>query len=160
MVVELPFLTLDGDGEEVCDGVEFVDIEDRGRSREDDGVSENVRDFRRAGGKKPRVLRGSRAISVGTVSFRSNTHESCFQGGSDSAWEELVEDGGRGKGVLWLVESCGCQPFEAIGVCVGVLSLSEELSPWPPSKRSSSFWLQSNTGRPFTPQASTGRTIV
>ena len=129
MVVELPFLTLVSNGEEVCDAVEFVDIEDRGRSREDDGVSENVRDFRRAGGKKPRVLRGSRAISVGTVSFGSNTHESCFQGGSDSAWEEFVGDGGRGKDVLWLVESYGCQSFEAIGVCVGVLSLSEELSP-------------------------------
>jgi len=129
MVVELPFLTLVSDGEEVCDAVEFVDIEDRGRSREDDGVSENVRDFRRAGGKKPRVLRGSRAISVGMVSFGSNTHESCFQGGSDSVWEEFAEDGGRGKDVLWLVESCWCQPFEAIGVCVGVLSLSEELSP-------------------------------
>jgi hypothetical protein len=129
MVVELPFLTLVSGGEEVCDAVEFVDIEDRGRSKEDDGVSENVRDFRRAGGKKPRVLRGNRAISVGTVSFGSNTHESCFQGGSKSAWEEFVKEGGRGRHVLWLVESCGCQPFEAIGVCVGVLSLSGELSP-------------------------------
>jgi hypothetical protein len=68
-------------GDEVGGGTE-----ERGRSREAVGVlrSENVSDFRRAGGKKPRLLRGRRAISVGSLSLGKMAQESCFHCGSDS----------------------------------------------------------------------------
>lgn len=78
-----------GLGEVVWVFMRSVDVEERGMSREAEGVvaSENASDFRLAGGKKPRVLRGIRPISVGMVSFGRRTQESCFQGGSVSAFE-------------------------------------------------------------------------
>lgn len=114
-----------------------VDSEERGRSREEDavGVSENVRDFRRAGGKKPKVRLGRRATSVGFVSFPKTTQDSCFQGGSDSVLE-VEEEGGLGADVIWFEDEC--HPLVRDEVCVGVLSLSAVLSPYPPRRRSSS----------------------
>ena len=52
-------------------------------------VSEKVIDFRRAGGKKPRVLRGMRRISTGSGVLGIRTHDSCLY--------EVVscDDGGR-----------------------------------------------------------------
>lgn len=65
----------------------LVELEDRGRSVEALGVdaSENTKDFRLAGGKKPSSLRGMRPISTGSLSLGKRTQESCFQGGSESA---------------------------------------------------------------------------
>ena len=92
---------LDARGREVlCVGelaCEFVDVDERGRSTDALGVeaSENTRDFRLAGGKKPSSLRGIRPICVGFLSFGRRTQESCFQGGSESALDvegESVED--------------------------------------------------------------------
>lgn len=129
MVVVLPFLVLVREDEWVCEVVELVDREERGRSKEEDGVavSEKVSDFRRAGGKKPRVRRGRRAISVGVVSLGRMTQESCFQGDSESAWDDVVQEEGRGEDVPWLVEYC--QPFERVDIGVGVLSFSAEPLP-------------------------------
>jgi hypothetical protein len=135
MVVELPPFSEVKEGEWACVD-DMVEKEERGRSREEEavGVSENVRDFRRAGGKKPRVRRGRRATSVGVVELGRRTQDSCFQGGSESAWE-VEEEGGRGADVIWCVEECHPLAEEA---CVGVRSVSAVLSPYPPRRRSSS----------------------
>lgn len=82
--------------------VGFVEVEDRGRSREGVGVeSEKASDFRLAGGKKPRDLRGIRPICVGLESLGSSTQESCFQGGSESVLEFEWDD----EGGCWLLEA-------------------------------------------------------
>lgn len=75
----------------------LVEVEDRGMSTEALGVdaSENTRDFRLGGGKKPSSLRGMRPISIGSLSFGRSTQESCLQGGSESALDtegESVDD--------------------------------------------------------------------
>jgi hypothetical protein len=68
---------------------ELVEVEGRDKSTEARGVSvsENARDFRRAGGKKPSALRGMRPISVGFVSLGSRTQESCIHGDSKSVFD-------------------------------------------------------------------------
>ena len=42
-------------------------------------VSEKLLDFRRAGGKKPSVLRGMRSISTGWGMEGIRTHDSCLK---------------------------------------------------------------------------------
>ena len=115
-------------------------------------ASENTSDFRLAGGKKPRSLRGIRPISIGSLSFGRSTQESCFQGGSESAFEtegESVEDVS--------VPLCfdEAQPFGRASELASGLWLQS------PSRRSSSCSVPgSATGRPLTPHASTGSTMV
>jgi len=73
----------------------LVEVEGRDdKSTEGRGVeaSENARDFRLAGGKKPSARRGSRPISVGSVSLGNRTHESCVHGVSESVFD-CEEDG-------------------------------------------------------------------
>ena len=131
----------------------LVDVEERGMSTEARGVeaSEYTRDFRLAGGKKPRALRGMRAISVGCLSLGSSTQESCFHGASAS--EERLELVSLSfffgvvhpLGRPWVSEDEDLLLDSSLN-CPRIRSSAGRASgPW--------------TGRPFTPQASTGRTI-
>lgn len=52
-----------------------------------------VIDFRRAGGKKPSVRRGRRAISTGAGKVAISTQESCVHGASGSREVLAVSDG-------------------------------------------------------------------
>jgi hypothetical protein len=124
-------------------------------------ISENVFDFLRALGKNPSVWRGRRAISVGWVSFGRRTQESCFQGGSISIRDEAVEEGGRCSGVVGFEDDGEslCHPFT--GDPLDIVGLSCMVNASSPSRSSSSIALFGfGTGRPLTPHASTGRTIV
>lgn len=77
-----------GFGEADCVFVALVEVDDRGKSKDCFGVaSEKVTDFRLAGGKKPSALRGMRPICVALESLGRSTQESCFHGGSGSAFE-------------------------------------------------------------------------
>jgi hypothetical protein len=132
----------------------LVEVEDRGMSTEALGVdaSEKTTDFRLAGGKKPNSLRGMRPISIGSLSLGRSTHESCFHGGSDSV---LDTDGDR---VDTVSVSLGLEELQPLGKA---LARSSGLSLQSPSRRCSSCWASGPaTGRPFTPHASTGSTMV
>ena len=71
-------------------------------------ASEKVLDFRRAGGKKPSVLRGMRRISTGSVIVGICTHDSCLkevvscdevsESERDRGSEELRASNGEGGG--------------------------------------------------------------
>jgi hypothetical protein len=50
-----------------------------GRTLPGSELSEKVIDFRRAGGKKPSVLRGMRRISTSSGMFGIRTHDSCLK---------------------------------------------------------------------------------
>lgn len=149
---------LDARGREDCEGElvsGFVEVDERGRSADGRGVdaSEYARDFRLAGGKKPRALRGMRPICVGALSFGRSTQESCFQSGSDSAFEktELLS----ASLCLGMLQPLG-SPCVSV---VGVLLLLES-SPYSPSSRSSAGSASGACTRvPLTPQASTGNKI-
>jgi hypothetical protein len=147
---------LDARGRADCEGElvsGFVEVDERGRSTDARGVdaSEQARDFRRAGGKKPSALRGIRPICVSCLSLGRRTHESCFHGGSTSVESAELVSRSFSFGVL--------QPLGSPWVsAVGVRQLDP--SPYSPSSRSSAGSASGPcTGRPFTPQASTGNTI-
>ena len=52
-------------------------------------ASEKLLDFRRAGGKKPSVLRGMRSISTGSALVGIRTHASCLS--EAVSWDEVSE---------------------------------------------------------------------
>ena len=134
----------------------FVEVEERGRSTETRGVdvSEYVKDFRRAGGKKPSPLRGIRPICVGRLSLGRRTQESCFHGVSTSACDDEAEFMSVSF-ALWVLQPLG-SPFVS---STGAFLLDS--APYSPSNRSSSGRTSGpGTGRPLTPQASTGRMTV
>src|SRR3954468_17889208 len=62
-------------------------------------VSEKVVDFRRAGGKKPRVLRGIRRISTGSGILGIRTHDSCLH---EVVSCDEVSESERGRGSVEL----------------------------------------------------------
>jgi hypothetical protein len=93
-----------------------------------------------------------RPICVGCLSLGRRTHESCFHGESASALDETAE-------VVSVCLRLGvAQPLGS--PCVsGTGALLFEPSPYSPSRRSSSGRASGPcTGRPLTPQASTGST--
>lgn len=150
---------LDARGRVGCEGelvrvFGLVEVEERGRSTDARGVdaaSEKVTDFRRAGGKKPRARRGMRAICVGCLSLGRRTQESCVQGCSEAALEETTE----------LVSVLFCFGVaHPLGKPAASGFLSELLAYSPKSRSSSGRASGPCTGRPLTPQASTGSTIV
>ena len=150
----------------------------RGRSREVDGVvvlpplrevsgmsmsvaEEEMMDFRRAGGKKPRVRRERRAISVGWELWGRRTQESCVQGGGSRDVDERRFDGG----VVSLLrdeearrrDEVECQPLGSSEVAGASIREDDSVA--------ETSWAMSSscgagTGFPLTPQASTGITMV
>jgi hypothetical protein len=110
-------------------------------------VSEKVIDFRRAGGKKPRVLRGMRRISTGSGVLGIRTQDSClYEVVSCDEVSESERD--RGSGELWTSNRARDGSCKSLFVAVDAL-LSD-------SRRSKFSWA-SSTFLPRTPQASTGR---
>lgn len=131
----------------------------RARSREAGGVSRSREgfemDFRRFGGKKPRVRRGRRAISMAVGCGSRRTQESCFQGGSSGGGFERegegvgvsVVDGGAGGEVGVLGSLQVPSPFGMLDSVVLLVKVSF-------------FSSGPGTLRPLTLQASTGKTTV
>lgn len=110
-------------------------------------VSEKVIDFRRAGGKKPSVLRGMRRISTGSGVLGIRTHDSClYEVVSCDEVSESERD--RGSEELWTSNRAGDGSCKSFFVAVEAL-LSD-------SRRSKFPWTSSSF-LPRTPQASTGR---
>jgi hypothetical protein len=99
---------------------ELVEVEGRDKSTEARGVfvSENARDFRRAGGKKPSARRGMRPICVGLVSLGNMTQESCTHGESGSMFD--WDDAGGMLVCVSLMDDA--HPFGRLSVLVDELS--------------------------------------
>jgi hypothetical protein len=81
-------------------------------------MSERVWDFRREGGKKPRVRRGMRAISTDSGMWGRETKYSCLYSGSASGVGVGKTEGdalAEGRSV-WLLKVCvDCSEREELG---------------------------------------------
>ena len=93
------------------------------RSLAESEASEKAWDFRRAGGKKPRVLRGIRRISTGSVIVGIRTQDSCLK--EVVSWDE-VRDNDKDKGSEEVLTSKGAgREIVAFLFPVAVVSWSE-----------------------------------